>query len=349
MPTRTFRIVKDVYAIVGDLPQGCKLCMQGGKVVIFITGLCDEKCFYCPVSRDKLGFDKVFADEEPAHNLDELLDEIDAIGAEGASITGGDPLVKIDRTVYVIKSLKEYYGPNFHIHLYTSGLYATSDTLLALERSGLDEIRFHIVREQLALERIAKAVKILKNVDVGVEIPMLPDRVEWVKRLILKLEELGVKFINLNELEVSPTNINALLMRGYRISKEKPVVEGSEEAALEVIKWAYREGLNINVHYCPARYKDRIQLRVRLLRKALRIAKPYEKITSDGMLEVLEANAADVETLVEEGVGELTKNGKALLHPVAARARGVKGVLRRFYPLLRRSRFELPLEEKGIS
>jgi len=342
---RVYRVVKDVYAFVGGLPEGCMLCIRGGKVVIFITGLCDESCFYCPVSRDKLGRDKVFVDEEPAHNLDQLLDEIDAVGAEGASITGGDPLVKIDRTILLIRSLKEYYGLDFHIHLYTSGLYATTDILRELERAGLDEIRFHIVREELAFERIVKAVETLKHTDVGVEIPVPPDRVEWVKKLIVKLDGVGVKFINLNELEVSPSNINALLMHGYRVSREKPVVEGSEEAALEVVKWARDRGLRIIVHYCPARYKDRVQMRVRLIRKALRIAKPYQRITGEGMIEVLESDVSKAGRLVEEGYGEAVAAGKVWLSPKIAGG----GMVKRFYPLIRRSSLELPLEGESVS
>jgi pyruvate formate-lyase activating enzyme-like uncharacterized protein len=347
MRARVYRFVKDVYAFVGDLPEGCKLCIRGGKVVVFVTGLCDENCFYCPVSRDKLGHDKVFADEEPAHNIDQLLDEIDAVGAEGASITGGDPLVKPDRTIYIIRSLKEYYGSDFHIHLYTSGLYATVDILRSLEKAGLDEIRFHIVREELALERIAHAVRVLRRVDVGVEIPMLPDRVEWVKKLIMKLEELGVKFINLNELEVSPSNINALMMRGYRIAKAKPVVEGSEEAALSIVRWAYDMGFRISVHYCPARYKDRVQMRVRLIRKALRIAKPYQRVTSEGMIEVLESTEPEALKLADEGFGETLDSGRAWLSP-ELRGR-IVGSVRRMYPLIRRSSIELPLEGEGVS
>ncbi len=338
---RLYRIVRGVYAYVGSLPRGCTLCIRGGKVVIFITGLCDENCFYCPVSKEKFGRDKVYVDEEPAHNLDQLLEEIDAVGAEGAGITGGDPLVKLDRTITVIRVLKEFYGDQFHIHLYTSGLYATADALRELERAGLDEIRFHVTREEITLNRIARALSILRRVDVGVEIPMLPDRVEWTKKLILKLDSMGVKFINLNELEVSESNIDKLLVRGYKVSASKPVVEGSEEAALEIVKWASEQSLRITVHYCPASYKDRVQMKNRIVRKAVRTAKPYQLVTPEGLIEVLEAEKGeDVERLVDEGYGEAL--GQVVwLYP---KLQNVKGVVRRVYPALRRERRELPLE-----
>jgi hypothetical protein len=343
---RELRIVPGVYAVFGELPPGCRFCMMGGKVVVFITGLCDEKCFYCPVSRERLGRDVFYADEEPVSSIEDLLDEVDAIGAEGASITGGDPLIVPDRVEKLVKLLKSHYGGDFHIHLYTSGLYATTDVLRSLELAGLDEIRFHIVDERLGLNRIERALSVLKRTVVDVEIPMLPDRVEWTKNLILKLEKLGVSFINLNELEVSPTNIRALAIRGYRISAGKPVVKGSEEAALEIVEWAKRQGLNISVHYCPAAYKDRVQLRARMLRKAVRIAKPYQRITVDGMLEqrVLPADSAEGRRIVGEGLGEAIGG----LVATSSRLR-VRGDVVRVYPTLSKGKYSLPLEREGVS
>jgi len=37
------------------LPVGCKLCRKGSKLVLFVTGVCNNSCFYCPVSREKIG------------------------------------------------------------------------------------------------------------------------------------------------------------------------------------------------------------------------------------------------------------------------------------------------------
>jgi len=325
-------LVPGMYAYVGQLPHGCQLCIKGVKMVIFITGLCSEKCFYCPVSPTRLYRDTMFVDEEPAHSLLDFIEEAYRVGADGASITGGDPLVVLKRTVRTIRLLKETLGDEFHVHLYTSGRYASREALASLEEAGLDEIRFHPV-EDWVIDRIALARKVLRRTRVGVEMPVIPGREAHLKALIRRLDEMGVEFINLNELEVSERNIRSIVTRGFRVRSDKPVVEGSEEAALRIVRWAASAGLNITVHYCPATYKDRVQLRARLARKALRLRKPYESVTGDGLLARLEVDMRELAQLQGwrlslEDVA--TEEGKALL-PLNL-ARKLHGVVRRRYP-----------------
>ena len=45
------------------LSPACKMCAEGSKMVVLITGLCPASCFYCPLSQEKNGKDKIFADE----------------------------------------------------------------------------------------------------------------------------------------------------------------------------------------------------------------------------------------------------------------------------------------------
>jgi pyruvate formate-lyase activating enzyme-like uncharacterized protein len=302
---REFIHVKDVYAYTGGLPTGCKLCIRGAKLVVFVTGLCDEACFYCPVSRRKLGRDVVYANEEKAKSLSDVVEEAIRVGAEGASITGGDPLIALGRTIRVIHALKEYGGPSFHIHLYTTGRYATSEAIRVLEEAGLDEIRFHVTSID-GVKAVEKAMRVRKEMDVGVEVPVFPDKVDELRRLILLLDRLGVDFINLNEAEVSPDNYDAIAVRGYQV--RGVAVEGSYQAALNLVRWAAENTRRLIVHFCPARFKDRVQTRARLLRKAIRTLACYEELRPDGSVAVavIRGNPTILARCCRARIGEYT-------------------------------------------
>ncbi|MEK6823280.1 MAG: radical SAM protein, partial [Nanoarchaeota archaeon] len=128
----------------GPLAKGCRLCVRGEKLVLFVTGLCAQRCFYCPISEHKFGKDVVYANEwrveDPAHPR-ELLEEARLTRASGAGITGGDPLANVDRCCSYIRLLKRTFGKAFHIHLYTPLRLVTKERLAKLAKAGLDEIR----------------------------------------------------------------------------------------------------------------------------------------------------------------------------------------------------------------
>ena len=248
------------------LARGCQLCFAGSKAVIFITGVCDDNCYYCPVSREKLGRRLLYVNEEPVPSVEEIPLEIARSGATGASITGGDPLIAVDLVVEAVRLLKEHFGAGFHIHLYTSGRYASPEILALLDTAGLDEIRFHPTRLEF-LERAAWA-KRNTSMSVGVEIPVGPGLEEWARKVIEEADRLGLDFVNLNELEFVEPNARALLARGLRESPSRPfTVEGSLESAIRIVEWA-SENVGIPVHFCPASFKDSIQTRNRFRRTA---------------------------------------------------------------------------------
>jgi pyruvate formate-lyase activating enzyme-like uncharacterized protein len=83
--------------VKGRLPKGCQLCARGSKLVLLVTGKCASCCYYCPLSEAKLGKDVVYADEMKVSQWDDVVSEAESIGAEGAGITGGDPLAVTDR------------------------------------------------------------------------------------------------------------------------------------------------------------------------------------------------------------------------------------------------------------
>ncbi len=327
--------------VIGEPPMGCKLCYIGAKIVVFITGKCFDNCYYCPISLEKRGKDIMYVDEEKANRLADIIVEALRISARGAGITGGDPIAAFNRTIRVIEELKSYFGSNFHIHLYTTGRMLTKEWAKELERKGLDELRIHVT-DELALKKTVTLARNL-DIDVGVEIPAIPGKLEWIKHIITVLDENNVKFINLNELEVSTSNIIELKARGLKPSSRRfMAVEGSHELALSILKWAQENTNNINIHYCPVVYKDKYQLRLRLIRKALALAKHYEIVTDEGTILYAIIKSKDLERIDKEiiAIGESVGIGVKTYVDLAEGLLN-KGLIREYnrveeYPLLQR-------------
>lgn len=264
----------------GKVSEGCEGCIEGSKMVLLVTGRCGWGCDYCPVSLEKKGLDVVYANERRIRTDGEVIAEAEAMDARGTGITGGDPLIDMGRTVHFIRLLKERFGPDHHIHLYTATMDVAKAS--ALEEAGLDEIRFH-PREDLwsrmqdtCLKDIAGSVRM----KVGIEVPALPGREKDLASLIAYAGSVGADFVNLNELEFSESNWDMMEAHGYRVKDDvSSAVAGSEETARRAMKAAPR---GIPVHFCSSAFKDGVQLRRRLTRRALHTAEPYQQVTEDG-------------------------------------------------------------------
>jgi len=302
--------------LLGGEPRGCVQCREGAKMVLLVTGLCRFRCFYCPLSEKKLHRDVVYANELQIlgeDNDDKVLDEARSILAMGTGITGGDPLLVLERTEHYIRLLKDEFGEEHHIHLYT-GTIPTNIQLRSLREAGLDEIRYHLIdivaeenvpligghrAERLEEYTIAIKESISIGLDTGVEIPVLPHSFELLIWLAPLLEDSTTMFLNLNELEFSPTNSRKLLSRGYRIRDDlSSAVLGSMETAYRFMDWAAKQDFIMAIHFCSSKFKDAGQLRKRLNRRARNIALAHEYITDDDtlLIGILESNGDLQET-----------------------------------------------------
>ncbi|MEM4491560.1 MAG: radical SAM protein [Sulfolobales archaeon] len=273
--------------------------MSGAKSVVFATGLCSVGCYYCPISPQRKSRDVVYVNDVAVESLRDLVEEVAASMSEGVGITGGEPLLVLDRVLEVIKVLKDVFGSRFHVHLYTSGVGLTEEIMGRLVSAGLDELRVHVVSD-----RSLEAVELALNypVDVVVENPAIPSDSERLKNLVSTLSSLGVKYVNLNELEVSELNFDLLSLKGFRVSSSGRSVEGSREVALEVLKWVEEAGLGLSVHYCPALYKDAYQYPRRLLRRALATRRVFEEL-GYGLVKWVEVECyEELEKLVPVGL-----------------------------------------------
>lgn len=258
------------------LSPGCRICRQGASLVLFVTGICERDCFYCPLSEERRDRDVVYANERLVESDRDIIEEAKAIGALGTGITGGEPLLRRDLVIRSIRSLKREFGESHHIHLYT-GARPGPSALRDLAEAGLDEIRFHPPTSEWSEPRqLSEALKNAKSAGllVGVEIPAISPA-PGVVEAVLKNDA----FLNLNELEFSETNQRALRRLGFRSNDHGCGAVGSEAVALEHFRV---EGLR--VHYCSSTFKDAVQLRERLKRRAERTARPFDLATEDGTL-----------------------------------------------------------------
>jgi pyruvate formate-lyase activating enzyme-like uncharacterized protein len=297
----------DSSAYFGLLPEGCKSCGPGKKMVLLITGKCPRKCFYCPLSAAKRGKKVIYANELKVNDLSEIVSEAEAISAEGTGITGGDPMLVPAATLSAIRLLKSTFGEGHHIHLYTTGLFDL-DYIPKLVDVGLDELRFHPPlttwdRVNEKFERILEH-SLSTELSVGCELPVLPGYEDQIIIFAKYLDRKGVEFLNLNELELSETNLENCEARGYiEKSSVSNAVLGSEELAHNILSnLAEIDGFNLNVHYCSAQFKDRQQLRNRLRRRAKNVLRPFELLTEDdtlllGVVEPVSGSMKELESL----------------------------------------------------
>jgi len=260
------------------LSEGCRLCQEGAKMVLFVTGLCFKSCFYCPLSDERRGKDLVFANERPVKSDEDLLKEAALMDALGTGITGGEPLLKIERVLHYIRVLKSSFGKEHHIHLYTS-LAPDRQVLEKLADAGLDEIRLHPpqaswedLKHSLYEDSLQNAKEL--GIEAGIEIPAL----EGAEKVAAFAEEIGV-FLNLNELEFSDNNSKALLKNGFFLESD---ISNAAAGSCKCAETAFSAGKR--VHFCSSTYKDAVQLRKRFQRIAKNTAREFDEVTEDGTL-----------------------------------------------------------------
>jgi len=273
------------YCLKG-IPQGCKYCVKGKKLVVFITGICNRNCWYCSLSEKRKNKDKIWINERECKSIKEMLQEAKESRATSAGITGGDPFLCFNRTLKFAKALKNTFK-KFHIHIYLPTKFLTKKKLKRISKY-VDEVRFHpeFLCKKLSekeiegdIEKIKLASLFWKKQNIGIELPMLPDKKQEIFNFILKIQKY-IGFVNLNELEISDTNFK-FITRKYKLKEGGYVVAGSKEAGLWILKRLKKEKLKtkLKIHLCTAKLKNNFQFKERLKRHKIL---PFGSRTEDG-------------------------------------------------------------------
>ncbi len=248
----------------GWISPACIACRTGEETATFFISLkCTRQCYFCfNVNQEDYAYHR-------AHERD-IASELRAAHAAGArfrhlAVTGGEPCLHPDALLAFVRCAKELY-PGVHVRVYTSGDLLSDELLDELRDAGLDEIRFSVKQEEGAasreetLGRIAAAVARIP--DTMVEMPVIPGTLGEMKELLVSLDRIGVRGINLLEFCFPLANAEAFEERGFTLRRNPYVipynywyagglpVSGSEASCLELLRFASDRSLTMGVHYC---------------------------------------------------------------------------------------------------
>jgi len=304
---------------INGIAEGCKYCVRGEKLVLFVTGICKRDCWYCSLSEKRKNKNIIYANERVCKNVNDIIQEAKDSRATSAGITGGDPLIAFDRTIKFASKLKKKFGKKFHIHIYLPTKFVTAEKLKKLSKC-VDEVRFHpefLIKEntiEADIKKIRTAGLFWKKENLGIELPMIPEKKKDILDFILKMKDF-VGFVNLNEFELSETNFDKIT-KNYKLKEGGYVVKGSVEAGKWVLEQLGKKEIKLNVHICTAQLKNLHQFQNRLRRHKIF---PYGKRTEEGNVIYL---VADGKLKMKNTFYDKEKNRTILSEEVAKRLLG---------------------------
>jgi len=266
------------------LSPGCSLCGNGGWSCLFINGICNAKCFYCPSPQADKGQPMTTSLEFKTPN--DYADYVRRFNIRGVSFSGGEPFMTLDRVLAFLKTLRSKISHPLYIWMYTNGLLVTEDRLKTLRDNGLDEIRFDLSANAYRLDALKKAVGIIPCVTV--EIPAIPEDLEITRPLLKTLHDAGVNHLNLHQLRCTPFNQSKLIQRNYTfLHGPKATVLETEPAALELIRYALDENIPLPINYCSFTFRSQFQRAATLKRNGLIIKAAHEDMTPTGHIRTM--------------------------------------------------------------
>ena len=278
---------------LNDFCEGCLRCVKGEKLVLFISGRCSRACWYCSLSNKRKNSEKIWANEREIHDKEELIEEAEESNATSIGITGGDPLLFLERTIEFASALKKRFGKKFHIHIYLPTKLIDKEKLEKLKEI-IYEARFHpeflidSEKKKEDIEKIKLAERVFGKENIGIELPMIPDKRQEIKDFIEKIEN-NVGFVNLNEFEMGETN-EAVVSEKYKLNDSGYTIKGSLQEGEKLLNELAREHTKLKIHLCSAELKNWHQYKNRLLRHKIL---PFGKRTEDGTVEYLAVYAKD--------------------------------------------------------
>ena len=253
------------------LPPGCRGCLGGKGTNAYITGLCTRDCFFCFNSKPR-------TDELVVHGIrlsepEDAPEVVRRYSLRSVGVSGGEPTMRRDRLLRLVRALRTLPF-RVRIDLYTNGDRLSDVLLSELKSAGLDAIRFNLVAREFDTEPVERALRYFD--ETAVEVPVIPERLAEMKDMVLRLDALGVPFLNIHELFACRENAARIAEQGYASGGAasdallwEPVA-AADEAALSLLLFALEKTARLSVYYCSCRTQQDISRRG--MRRRLRLA-----------------------------------------------------------------------------
>ena len=253
----------------GGISPSCEHCVTGeGSVSLILSLACNRDCFFC-TNKNQYNYEhrrKTVADLPAEYKKMYKYHK----KMRSAAITGGEPLLYPDECEKFIRYVRKR-DKDIYTRIYSNGDLATEEVLTQLKKAGLDEIRFGLkpdedgIVEEAVLKNLENAIKIIPN--AMVEMPPTPGKLDAMIKLFDKLEEIGVKGINILEFLFPWVHVKEYNEQGYKV-KRRPYevlygyhyaggipLAGSELDCLKLVKHAAENKFKMGVHYCSLENK----------------------------------------------------------------------------------------------
>jgi len=299
-------IKPDLNPVAGELPEGCRRCLLGGRMCLTLGEECPKACFYC--SSAGTG-NLVHADEFTVRSDDQLLELIRLGRPDAVCLTGGEPSLYMERALHYARLFRVACGPDFHIQFFTANASLSLDEMKRVREAGADEIRCHLLSDR-EMPLVERALEL--DWTVAVEIPCIPG-LGTTEKIVEGAIAAGVAFINLHELLFMQTETFEKVARkqgfqpGPAVQRKIPCLPGdlpaapgdfiarpgtmlrptigSRELAEQLMDRARRDpGCDTAIHHCTVASKFLTQVPNQMARRARGLARPFEDVSPDGTL-----------------------------------------------------------------
>jgi pyruvate formate-lyase activating enzyme-like uncharacterized protein len=191
----------------------------------------------------------------------------------------------------------------------------------------VDEVRVHpsflqtLSKEASAMvmlgdiKKLELASEIFKKENLGIEIPIIPEKKDEIIEFVKRIAHL-IRFINMNELELSETNFD-IFTEKYSFNEDTHTVSNSVPIGLEIMKSFRKISPNLLVHLCTDYLKSHYQFGNRLKKHTIL---PLGFHDEEGMANYIVIRCKD-ENEMQKIEGELKSSKQTEFYPDVPRNR----------------------------